>query len=353
MLITENFNIVVSSEINDILEADRVRFNISSKNSLINAILSYYLRFEASKSEEEIRTILRKLKLKIKYDDLTQVIEELKKTTVKKVKNPVKLNFRLNKDTFVDYEIYLEDREKEKVNFTLFFRELFQWYCDKKQFEREKIICSKVIEEIEYQLREDNFRKKILKLRVKEFEAIELEVVPLGIAVGKNEAYSYLLGYTSTIDKNTLKTTGDLAIYPIRISNITSIKTGKRFEISFDTEEVKEDIYSPKKSIFREARKMVQDGILVYQNNENIEVALTERGKEMLEIIVHNRPFRIDKIKAKEKNGEYIYEFKSSYLAVKNYFFNFGKECRILYPIELSEEFKNGYNDAFESYSEI
>ena len=46
--ISENFNITVNLDINDLLESDKVNFHINNRNLLINKIVYYYLKNEVS-----------------------------------------------------------------------------------------------------------------------------------------------------------------------------------------------------------------------------------------------------------------------------------------------------------------
>ncbi len=377
MLITENFNVKVDIKINDILESDKINFNISTKNEMINRIVSYYLKFEITGIEEEIKKSLKNrigsIKTKLEIANIIEIIYELKKAEVNKEKEYFQLNFRLNKDTFKDYEDYILDLEEEKINITKFFREIFEWYCNKKQYEREKILYYKTIESIEKQLLEKNLRKRSLKISIKTLENKPVEIVPLGIVTSKNENYSYLLGYSEIIDKVTLKETGKFAIFPTRISNIINLKEGKRFEIVDDEKIDNPSLYLVGKSTIAKANEMINNRVVSYGEENKIKLALTSEGKKRLEIILHNRPFNLNKIcnlneagcKVKEDDeraviyekqiceGEekHIYTFNSTYFAVKAYFLSFGKECTILEPEKLRDEFKEHYLQAIENYN--
>ena len=357
MLITENFNVKVNSKIDDILNSDKINFNISKKNAMINTIVSYYLKFEVTRIEEEIRKKIKdklgKLKTNLDVENIIELIYDLRKQEIIKEKNSPQLNFRLNKDTFEEYENYMLDIEDEKINITKFFREIFEWYCNKKQCEREKILYNKEIEIIERQLLKKNLRKKTLKIKIKALGKIEIELVPLGIVTSKNENYSYLLGYSEEVDNKTLKGTGKFRIYPTRISNITEIKLGKGFEIEKDENVEKESLYLVKESVFKEAERMIEKKVVSYGEEKEIRLQLTKRGKEMLEIILHNRPFKLNiepEVIEDEGIEKYIYIFTSTYFSVKTYFFSFGKECKVLSPEELKEEFSKSYSEAIEVY---
>lgn len=88
MLITENFNVKVDIKINDILESDKINFNISTKNEMINRIVSYYLKFEITGIEEEIKKSLKNrigsIKTKLEIANIIEIIYELKKAEVNK-----------------------------------------------------------------------------------------------------------------------------------------------------------------------------------------------------------------------------------------------------------------------------
>mgnify|MGYP001400106018 CR=1 FL=1 len=359
MLITENFNVKVNSRINDILDSDKTNFNIVKKNAMINTIVSYYLKFEVKRIEEEIRKKVKakygQIKTNLDVENIIELIYDLRRQESEKEKNSPQLNFRLNKDTFEDYENYMLDIQDEKVNITKFFREIFEWYCGKKQCEREKILYYKEIETIERQLLKKNLRKNTLKIKVKTLGIGEksIELAPLGIVTSKNENYSYLLGYSEGIDIKTLEKTGKFAIYPTRISNILEIKPGKTFKIVKDDEVNEDSLYLIKESVVKEVEKRIEEKIITYGEEKEIKVELTERGKKMLEIIIHNRPFTMNiQPEVVENNGEkkYIYTFKNTYFSVETYFFSFGKECRVLSPEGLKEKFKKNYEEALKIY---
>ena len=181
------------------------------------------------------------------------------------------------------------------------------------------------------------------------------------IRVSKNENYSYLLGYSEIKNNSSEEMTEKFTIFPTRISNIKKLTLGKRYEIKEDAIIKEENLYLVKKSIQRKANEMIKNKIVSYGYSGEIKLALTKRGKELLEIILHNRPFRLDKAKIEEGGAKvekietlneekYIYTFNSTYFAVKTYFLSFGKDCTILGPQKLKEEFKEEYIKALKNY---
>lgn len=354
MLDKENFNISVNSKINDILESDRINFNIKSKNAMINSIIHYYFTSEVKKIETEVKKRLKnklgKIKTKLEVENIIELIYDLRKVDVKKEKDTFKLNFRLNNQTYDEYYKYILDLEDEKINFSKLFREIFEWYCSKKQCEREQIVCRDLIKIIKEQLQ----KKRSLKLEIKTLKSKEVEVIPLGIVISKNENYSYLLGYTELVDRNTFEKTGKFDILPTRISNIQKITVGKVFKIVKD-KNIEESFYSVKSNVIDKANEMMENRVISYGDESEIKLTLTEKGNEMLGIILHNRPFRLDKVNKEEviKDSSekiYIYTFNSTHFAVKTYFLSFGKECTILAPEKLKEDFKNHYAAALDNY---
>lgn len=361
MIITENFNVTVETRINDILETDRNNFNIPTKNAMINKVVFYYLEFELDRMKKEVDKNLKKYNINIEAKNIIEFMYDLRKNEGNKEKNEIKLNFRLNKDTFEKFQSYLIDFEEEKINISKFFREIFEWYCTKKQYEREKILYKDKIENIENQLSEKNSEKRTLIVEIKTLGNNPVEMVPLGIVTSKNENYSYLLGYSEIKNNSSEEITEKFAIFPTRISNIKKLTLGKKYEIKEDAVIKEESLYLVKKSIQRKANEMIKNKIVSYGYSGEIKLALTKRGKELLEIILHNRPFRLDKAKIEEGGAKvekietsneekYIYTFNSTYFAVKTYFLSFGKECTILEPQKLKEEFKEEYIKALKNY---
>lgn len=357
MMITENFNVTVEARINDILETDRNNFNIPTKNAMINKVVFYYLEFELDRMKEEIDKNLKKYKINIEAKNIIEFMYDLRKNEGNKEKNEIKLNFRLNKDTFKKFQNHIIDFEEEKINVSKFFREIFEWYCTKKQYEREKILYKNTIKDIEEQILD----KRTLIVEIKTLGNNPVEMVPLGIVTSKNENYSYLLGYSEIKNNSSEEMTEKFTIFPTRISNIKKLTLGKRYEIKEDAIIKEENLYLVKKSIQRKANEMIKNRIVSYGYSGEIKLALTKRGKELLEIILHNRPFRLDKAKIEEGGAKvekietlneekYIYTFNSTYFAVKTYFLSFGKDCTILGPQKLKEEFKEEYIKALKNY---
>lgn len=356
-MITENFNVTVEARINDILETDRNNFNIPTKNAMINKVVFYYLEFELDRMKEEIDKNLKKYKINIEAKNIIEFMYDLRKNEGNKEKNEIKLNFRLNKDTFKKFQNHIIDFEEEKINVSKFFREIFEWYCTKKQYEREKILYKNTIKDIEEQILD----KRTLIVEIKTLGNNPVEMVPLGIVTSKNENYSYLLGYSEIKNNSSEEMTEKFTIFPTRISNIKKLTLGKRYEIKEDAIIKEENLYLVKKSIQRKANEMIKNKIVSYGYSGEIKLALTKRGKELLEIILHNRPFRLDKAKIEEGGAKvekietlneekYIYTFNSTYFAVKTYFLSFGKDCTILGPQKLKEEFKEEYIKALKNY---
>lgn len=356
MIITENFNVTVETRINDILETDKNNFNIPTKNAMINKVVFYYLEFELNRMKKEIDKNLKKYNINIEVKNIIEFMYDLRKNEGNKEKNEIKLNFRLNKDTFEKLQNHIIDFE-EKINVSKFFREIFEWYCTKKQYEREKILYKNTIKDIEKQILD----KRTLSIEIRTLGDNPVEMVPLGIVTSKNENYSYLLGYSEIKNNSREEKTEKFAIFPIRISHIKKLNLGKKYEIKEDAVIKEESLYLVKKSIQRKANEMIKNKIVSYGDNGEIKLALTKRGKELLEIILHNRPFRLDKAKIEEGGAKvekietsnkekYIYTFNSTYFAVKSYFLSFGKECTILEPQKLKKEFKEEYIESLKNY---
>lgn len=356
--ISENFNITVNLDINDLLESDKVNFHINNRNLLINKIVYYYLKNEVSDGNPLKKKIKEKLSsLKINNEEEIEEVYNLIKEMIyfnnKPEKELFKLNFRLNKDTFKEYQEYILKIENKKFNQTKFFREIFSWYKEKKQFEREKILYNEEFKRIEEVIKD----KRVLSVSIRTFkkneENKEIKMAPLGIVTSKNENFSYLLGYSEKIDRVTREKTGVFDVYPTRISNITNPLKGKNYKIIKDDSEEVDDIYNVRESFIKKAENMIENKMVTAGKEKKIKIALTEYGKYQLETIVHNRPFKLYEIEKenydKEKN-RYIYEFRNTNFATLIYFFNFGKECEILSPEDLKKEFIKKHLDSLEVY---
>lgn len=356
--ISENFNITVNSDISDLLESDKVNFHINTRNLLINKIVYYYLRNEINDENPFKQKIKEKLKVlnlnnKVEIEEIYNLVKEMKYFNDKSEKDFLKLNFRLNKNTFEEYQEYILKMENKKFNTTKFFREIFSWYKEKKQFEREKILYSEELKRIEEAIKD----KRILSVSIRAFkkseENKEIKMAPLGIVTSKNENFSYVLGYSEKIDRITKEKTGIFDVFPTRISNIVNPLKGKNYRIIKDDLDTIDSLYNVKESFIKKAKNMIENKMVTAGEERDIKIALTEYGKYQLETIVHNRPFKLYKVKKENYDREkdrYIYEFKNTNFAALIYFFNFGKECEILSPEDLRKEFIKKHLDSLEVY---
>ena len=90
------------------------------------------------------------------------------------------------------------------------------------------------------------------------------------------------------------------------------------------------------------------------KNIEETIVRLTKNGYENLYLkkVSHQRPIPISAPKQINLNDEEYYDltFDCSHYHIENYFFSFGAEAEIIYPLKLREMFANDYKKALERY---
>ena len=105
--INENYNIYISEESFNRLEADKHIFNQKSNNLFLNKIFKIYLKIKDKDDLTEI--LIEKLERYIEKEKKEDVLSILKSTIYKPInlksnKNKIRLSFRINKDVKSEFE---------------------------------------------------------------------------------------------------------------------------------------------------------------------------------------------------------------------------------------------------------
>jgi transcriptional regulator len=219
------------------------------------------------------------------------------------------IQFNLNKS---NEEIYLDTLIRNKIEIEAeYWRNIFFSYINNLRYKREEILFAKIFKNIETALKDGN------KIKIKYHNYIRL-INPYFIKVSDSESRSYLFCYC---EKNK-----DYRNY--RISEIE--------EIWFTNEKIE---IKDKKYIDEVYRKF--DPFLSYNNR--VKVKFTEKGLELYEKVLTNRP----KVLTKEEN---IYTFECDNKLAIVYFAQFFSLIEILEPQELREKLKNELENTLKIY---
>ena len=200
------------------------------------------------------------------------------------------IQFNLNKS---NEEIYLDTLIRNKIEIEAeYWRNIFFSYINNLRYKREEILFAKIFKNIETALKDGN------KIKIKYHNYIRL-INPYFIKVSDSESRSYLFCYC---EKN-------------------------------------KDYRNDKKYIDEVYRKF--DPFLSYNNK--VKVKFTEKGLELYEKVLTNRP----KVLTKEEN---IYTFECDNKLAIVYFAQFFSLIEILEPQELREKLKNELENTLKIY---
>ncbi len=204
--------------------------------------------------------------------------------------------------------------------------------------EREKIYCY-----MQYQTTIELIAKNELFL-VSLFSGNEYEVKPYSIEVDENTRSYYLIGFSR------LKRSEDeFMCHSFKLSRIKDCKSRHKESILSS-----KDINTAKdiREKFGSAYMMRN---LTKKDIEKTVVRLSEYGYEnlFLKRISHQRPIPITEPKKIEENSKKFYDltFDCSHQQIRNYFFSFGAEAEILFPLSVRERFIRDYQEAIKRYN--
>lgn len=283
--------------------------SIYLKQKFNERILSKNIIDNLLKNVEEIKVISLKNTLKCEFEKLVNTIYENQNS-----KYSDYISFRLN----IKNSILFEEIEKSlgpSITLSDYFRSIFNDYCHKPQYQREKMIFL----ENYLKINEAISNKYSVKFVINE---IVYSNNPFGIISNIDEQFNYIIG----LDENREKRV-------VRLSKISSVIELKNKKSNFTSEEnMRLDNIIQRKDPFIE-------------KYTTIKLKLSDKGEKMYERITSNRPNYSDKY---EDN----YIFNCSEDRVYIYFLKFGKEVEVIEPISLRERFKKEYQEAFSVYDD-
>jgi hypothetical protein len=206
---------------------------------------------------------------------------------------------------------------------------LLEEYSELPFIERERVIQLHIYEEIEDAIMHKNVVKISALFQGKETLFYAKPYKIMSDAMGTQ---SYLV-CKSRLFRNTEE------MLQIASFNMYRIKKAKR---------VKSEHFSFKEKEINNIEENISKKTVAYLlgDAEIIKVKLSETGKTMYNNILFSRPIY------ESISPEGYYCFNCSTLQIKNYFFKFGKEVEIIYPLELRNMFKNEYSLALSLYNE-
>ncbi len=252
-------------------------------------------------------------------------------TRMNSFKTGVSLKPRINNENYDDLYMGTSDFQEEEYYLRegRYIKAILEEYALLTFYEREGVFLKNIIDNINEAIMMGNVLK--LKYVNRKQQQTQITVRPYKIASSPLLQYHYLVALPADTETNK-----DILV--LRISRI--IETKKLSRTSHIT--IQEQKYIDE--IIR--TKGIQ--YIVSQDSE-IEVALTEQGYKLYKSIIYLRPKHTN---ITSKGGKWILTFMCAEEQIKNYFFQFGKEAKVICPDHLKQWFLEKYKDATDTYRE-
>lgn len=221
-----------------------------------------------------------------------------------------------------------------------FIRSMLEEYASKSIFQREAIYFKTIFDMIRDKLlipekdrllttvKKRSISGKLLTFRAKLFDLSKESDAP----------YHYLIALSrpATDSKNIYTPAA------FRISRLENIYDTKGYGSGKIT-------VNEKKSLETTIKTKSIPYLLDDTNNYSIE--LTPLGVLKYKNILHLRPLADNSMTENLESGGQILHFRCTYRQIENYFFQFGKDAKILSPSKDAAIFKEAYKAAYETYS--
>ena len=168
-------------------------------------------------------------------------------------------------------------------------------------------------------------------------EIRKFQYKPFCLQTDENSLLSYLAGFSHEI--GSAKPYG---IFSVRLQRILSAVN------------TKEDgtLGADKVALIRKRIGELGIAYINFDQTEPIRVALTQQGyNKFTKILLHQRPLPSAPLELCEGDYPYLLTFQCSQIQIRNYFFSFGADAKILSPDSLREEFAREYHKAAVLYT--
>lgn len=321
----------------EIIRYDCDAFECNTKTSFINRILwNYYESAQASierrledyslelssllpptTPEDVINILMHK-----KREDLLNLLLSFENQEKGVSTSPIRLQNKIY-DYFCKDNDYNEEKNYSSVNKYLIT--LIEEYARLPYVKRELIYFKETIDTIKIAI--ELHKQLVVLARNSE----TYYVIPYKIMTDPLSMANYLVGYS--YQKGDTRKNSKICSF--RISRICNVKI----------------MYSKEASISKIDKQELESAIeqrgvmfLFASSADNIVVRLSDKGKTLLNTIIHMRP----PILSIDNN---VYTFSCSIKQAHNYFFNFGAEAEILSPASLREQVKEQFIDAVNIYT--
>ena len=336
--------IPLSAYASQIIESDCFNFS-KKKTTLINAIItnSYQtalcsISLRLKEYQNELATYSTDYLRKENKELINRIIEGKANDLVNKYAKrfPADVNWQITLSKKVK-ELLTEDPYSAEEQYYgqkpgHFVRALLEEYSRQPYYLREEIIFKSILEASKIAI-DGHYILNITNIR-----GVHFSIKPHSIKTDPLSMFHYLIGYNANYDRSYTKDTHTYMpeVVSLRISRLISVEpqymsSGKLTdgELSTITKELE--------------IKGVQ---FVTSEKSTIQIWLSDAGIKRYESQAHLRP----PILRKDTNDEHIYYFECTDSQVLFYFFEFGRDARIIAPSALAERFKIKYKESYDLY---
>ena len=318
----------------DTIQQDYFSFSLDYISTLINIIVRNFaeladasISLKVKSEKEKLYSILTKNKGN--NNDINKIIEKLIDSKIKALKNQAltsekgcQMKIWLNKSN--SYALYISDEDQYyDGKHSLYVKALIEEYARKPYAEREKIVFSEFIKDIEQAIKNTD---NVNLITVVTSKNKKYDIYPYAVMTDPLYTANYLVGYSQS--SNGEKIPCSLRISSIKSLTISSNRSGNLTE---DEREVLKG-------------KIAVRGVqFLIGKEERLIVKMNDKGKEKYNRLRHLRP------KYARKDGD-IFEFNCTEAQAKFYFYKFGEDVEIISPQSLRNEFINSYEQAVKLY---
>lgn len=314
----------------DISEANISHAVTKKRERLIDILLTQKQSSDAKVSIAEKRTIEYLIN---DYRD-SLIAKYVGKTFPKE--HPFKLRLQneifdsLN-DGFPDMEIY--------QTIGNYIKAIVEDYCMQDHYRREEIYFRSLYERLQAELMVSSENRSLLHIRSRVGKGFrDFRIKPYRISYASESQFHYLVALSKEIHSNS-----DVYIpAAFRLSRIESIKRTPSYgsaKITHKEEKAVENAIKEKGVPF------LLSEVYDYQ------ICLTPYGVTLYNTILHLRPMADASKTSIDNHGNVTLHFRSTSRQVLSYFFQFGKDAKIISPIDEREVFINNYRSALNQYS--
>lgn len=221
-----------------------------------------------------------------------------------------------------------------------YIRAVLEDYASKSVYQRERIYFREIYESIQSKLLIPTKDRPLITIRTRSASGIlrDFRIKLVSLSAESDAPYHYLI----TLSRSTTDPDDIFKPATFRLSRIVKMRDTPSYGSG--------KITAKEFALLDGAIKQKSIPYLLDDTNDYA-VELSPEGITMYKTILHLRPSADNSLTENLKTGGQILHFRCTYRQIENYFFQFGKDARILFPKEDAARFRDAYRSAFEAYN--